>query len=117
MARFFLKRFYLAPRKISNSKQGSVLERIRQGFSCQVRLFSSLGNGPIDNKWGRFLPSCRWNGDQVPLSFVYAPSETFEEKVAKRVWIAQMEEGMTKHFEWGDVCVLGGGAPHILSIF
>ena len=40
----------------------------------------------------------RFNGDQVPLPFVCAATETYEEKGAKRVWIAQMEEGMTKRF-------------------
>ena len=78
----------------------------------------SLGNGPIDNKWGRFLPSCRWNGDQVPVPFVCAPTETYKEKGAKRVWIAQMEEGMTKRF-----CTLHvvfraeGSQPELTIIF
>ena len=76
-------------------------------FSCFLKRFNlchevqivfvlrQLCEGP---QWGRFLPSCRFNGDQVPLPFVCAATETYEEKGAKRVWIAQMEEGMTKRF-------------------
>ena len=96
----FLKRFSLCPRKKSNSKQESVLERIPfiREFHAKLRLFLCLGQGLKDVKWGRFLPSCRWNGDQVPLPFVCAATETYETKGATRVWIAQMEEGMTKRF-------------------
>ena len=96
----FLKRFNLCPRKRSNTKQGSVWDRLPfiKNFHTKFRLFLSLGNCAKDRKWGRFLPSCRFNGDQVPLPFVCAATETYEEKGAKRVWIAQMEEGMTKRF-------------------
>jgi hypothetical protein len=31
-------------------------------FHTKSRLFLSLGHGRNKNKWGRFIPSCRWNG-------------------------------------------------------
>ena len=76
----FLKRFNLCPRKKSNSKQESVLERIPfiRAFHAKFRLFLSLGYGLKDKKWGRFIPSCSWNADQVPLPFVCAANETYE---------------------------------------
>ena len=52
-----------------------------QSISRLVKISFSLGHGQKDNKWGRFLPSCRWNG---------AANETCEQKGAQRVWIAQI---------------------------
>ena len=95
----FLKRFNLTSRKRSNSKQGSVFDRIPfiREFHRKFRLFLSLGD-VLDRKWGRFLPNARFNADQVPLPFVCEQDQTYEEKGARRVWIRQMEEGMTKRF-------------------
>ena len=78
-------------------------------FHRKFRLFLSLGT-QINRKWGRFLPNARFNVDQVPLPFVCEQDQTYEEKGAKRVWIRQMEEGMTKRFCTLQLCFRPEGA-------
>ena len=77
----FLKRWKLTPRKKSNTKQGSVLDRIPfiREFHRKFRLFLSLGT-QNHRKWGRFHPNARFNVDQVPLPFVCEQDQTYEEK-------------------------------------
>ena len=57
------KKIQSRSKKESKSKQRSVLERIPfiRAFYAKFRLFLSADSGPIDKKWGRFLPFCRWN--------------------------------------------------------
>ena len=94
-----MKSLNLAPQKRTNTKKVSVFERLPfiKEFHMKLRLFLSLGT-KRDAKWGRFPPTSRFNGDQVPLPFVCEQNETYEQVGTDRVWIRQMEEGMSKRF-------------------
>ena len=80
-------------------KKVSVFERLPfiKEFHVKLRLFLSLRT-KRDAKWGSISPYSRFNGDQLPLPFVCEQNETYEQVGTDRVWIRQMEEGMSKRF-------------------
>jgi hypothetical protein len=47
-------------------------------------------------RWGRYKPSCRFSGDQVPLPFIVGNSTTAEDKGTKAVPISQPSDGLEK---------------------
>ncbi len=49
-----------------------------------------------DEKWGRWVPSCRFNVNQAPLPFVVDQDTTYEVKGSISVWIAQPSCGLDK---------------------
>eukprot|EP00112_Aurelia_sp_Birch-Aquarium-sp1_P025127 Seg821.9 transcript_id=Seg821.9/GoldUCD/mRNA.D3Y31 product="hypothetical protein" protein_id=Seg821.9/GoldUCD/D3Y31 len=50
----------------------------------------------FDKKWGRWLPTNRWNVDQVPLPFINEQATTYAYKGSKAVWVAQPSSGLDK---------------------
>ena len=63
-------------------------------------LIKSKNTNPnYDAKWGRFMPSRRFNVDQVPMPFVLDRNTTYESANvgrSDRVWVAQPGSGLDK---------------------
>jgi hypothetical protein len=93
----FSNRYNIALRKRTNIKSTSVEERIPIMRQWHARLRQRLRRGPqLSEKWGRWLPHQRWNVDQVPCALNPGKEYTYEEKGAKRIWIASRKNGDDK---------------------
>jgi hypothetical protein len=55
-------------------------------------------------KYGRYVPWCRLNVDQVPLPFVNDMETTYEERGVKRVTINQLGPSLGKRQATGQIC-------------
>ena len=58
-----------------------------------------------DDKWGRWMPSRRFNVDQVPCAFVIDQSSTYDERGSKSVWISQPGNGLDKRQCTLQICI------------
>ena len=97
----FTKRNGISKRRRTNKKQKSAIEKISviQGFHQELRkaVQSKRRHSPsFDKKWGRWLPTNRWNVDQVPLPFINEQATTYADKGSKAVWVAQPGSGLEK---------------------
>ena len=112
--RRWAKRFKVVPRKKTNKKQHSVESRLPVLKEWHSNFHQLLGSpasrtkkrktDPAEfvdaiersPKWGRFLPSERYNVDQSPLPFAVQLDKTFEDLGASEVWISQPGSGLEK---------------------
>ena len=87
------------------------------------RLVRTGANGDsYDNKWGRFLPSQRFNVDQSPMPFVVDGKKTYEiinpDDKYHKTWISQSASGLEKPQCMLQVCTrVDGKQPRIAIIF
>ena len=87
------------------------------------RLVRTGANGDsYDNKWGRFLPSQRFNVDQSPMPFVVDCKKTYEiinpDDKYQKTWIGQPASGLEKRQCTLQVCTRADGKqPRIAIIF
>lgn len=120
----FIKRYNLRMRaKQRNRKQPK--ESFREGLSkwhgtTRERLVRSGKDDTYDQKWGRFLPSQRFNVDQSPLPFAITTKRTYE-LVKKgdqyhKVWISQPGSGLEKRQCTLQVCFRPTGKQPKLAI-
>ena len=86
------------------------------------RLIRSGKDGSYDKKWGRFLPTQRYNVDQSPLPFAFNTKRTYE-MIKKgdryhKVWISQPGSGLGKRQCTLQVCFRPvGKQPKLAIIF
>ena len=97
----FTKRNGISKRRRTNKKQQTSIEKIVviQEFHRELRkaVQSKRRRSPsFDKKWGRWLPTNRWNVDQVPLPFINEQETTYADKGSRAVWVAQPSSGLDK---------------------
>ena len=108
----FSKRNFLAIRRKTNKKRSGNAEKLPliQSFHRQLRkdIQSSRrrhGLVQYDDKWGRWMPSRRFNVDHIPCAFVIDQSSTFDERGSKSVWISQPGNGLDKRQCILQICI------------
>jgi hypothetical protein len=120
----FLIRFDLRPRRATNRKEKSVMDRLPkvQRWHKRWQYFISHG-GSNHVSFGRYLPQNVLNSDQVPVRASEMSDVTYEKRGADTVRIAQ-QKGSDKRMATLQVCVsLDGSAtnrkpqPKIAIIF
>jgi transposase-like protein len=107
--RRFARRHGLTRLAVSNTKSKSVAERLPAVQQFHQRLALLISAPPpapsddddelpplIDAHWGRFLPSHRFNLDQVGLPFIGALGPTFEFIGTPKVQVKTQAEGLSK---------------------
>ena len=82
----------------------------------------AAGSEDYDAKWGRFLPSQRFNVDQSPIPFVADSKKTYEiikqGDKHQRTWVSQLASGLEKNQCTLQVCTrVDGKQPRIAVIF
>ena len=96
----FTKRNGISKRRRTNKQKSSTEKTaIIQDFHQELRkaVQSKRRRSPsFDKKWGRWLPTNRWNVDQVPLPFINEQATTYADKGSKAVWVAQPSSGLDK---------------------
>lgn len=90
--RNFARRFGMSLRRKSNSKAEPIavrLPKIKRWHARLRRRLKRVGrSGTVDPVWGRWLPRNRLAVDQVPCNLRAGGDRTYEDKGAKRVWLA-----------------------------
>ena len=101
--RRFARRHKLTRLKVSNTKSTSVEERLPLVREFHQKLALLISSPPpsqpdavLDPRWGRFLPTHRFNLDQVGLPFVGALGPTFEFIGTPKVQVKTQAEGLSK---------------------
>ncbi len=104
---------------VSNTKSKSVTERLQTVTEFHQKLALLIasprptpavdGAFPLDPRWGRFLPTHRFNLDQVGLPFVGALGPTFEFVGTPKVQVKTQAEGLSKRQATIQLCF--GPAP------
>lgn len=95
----FAARVNIVPRAKSNSKSHSVPERLPGFVRWMHALTAMLKEDRADTReqfhavWGRFPPELRANIDQMPLSFCFELSSTYEHEGATSVQIKEPGDG------------------------
>jgi hypothetical protein len=88
----YSRRFGISLRRKSNAKSEPVEVRLpklkRWHARLRRRLMARAMGRIIDEKWGRWLPRNRLSHDQVGINLREGLQHTYDEKGAKRVWIA-----------------------------
>lgn len=105
----FLKRHDLARRKRSNKKQlplAELLPLLQEWHGQLAAMISAPAPAPaldeaapapaLDEKWGRFEPERRFNGDETPLHYVADAMHTYEKSGKKQIHVGQQSEGLSK---------------------
>eukprot|EP00794_Sanderia_malayensis_P013638 gene13638-15064_t len=99
----FTQRNELSLRRKTNSKKLSGNDKlpIIQNFHRQLRQdikSKRHRDGFVDfhAKWGRWMPSRRYNVDQVPCPFIINQNQTYDEKGKAGIWISQPGNGLDK---------------------
>ena len=110
------KRYEISHRSRTNKKKDSAEEcraaiqsfhrTLRRALKTKRQRDSSA---LIDAKWGRCLPSQKYNVDQVPLPFVVNQSKTYAGKGSKQVWVSQPMSGLEKRQATLQLCIRGNG--------
>ena len=102
----FIKRYNITLRKQSNSKGQSVEQRKPGIQQWHARLRHRVRRGKqVSPKWGRWLPECRYNVDQVPFTLADGDKRTYNDVGEKRVWISGSKKGDDKREATLQLCV------------
>ena len=102
----FLRRNNLSLRVKSNSKSASLEQRLPKVKRWHARLRRRLHKGKQRSpKWGRWLPTNRFNVFQVPLTLQDANQQTYTERGSSRVWIRGSKKGDDKREATLQLCV------------
>ena len=117
----FRKRYKISLRNRTNKKQKSAgdcrstIQSFHRTLRRTLKTQRQRLHGKIttDAKWGRWLPSNRYNVDQVPLPFVVDQGKTYAETGDKQIWISQPQSGLEKRQATLQLCIRGEGEQTI----
>ena len=123
----FARRFDMRMRRSNNHKHQHVSARLPRIKRWHARLRRRLSKGSnLDPIWGRWLPKNRLSVDQVPCNLREGAKCTYDEKGARRVWLAGCKQDDGKRFctlqiiaraENGDPSLPLHGQPKVGVIF
>lgn len=115
----FKKRNKIAFRRTSNKKKCSANDgretiqlfhrNLRQAIKTKRRRSDEI----IDAKHGRWLPTNRYNVDQVPLPFVVDQEKTYEIQGSRQVWVSQPSSGLDKRQATLQLCIRAEGEQNV----
>ena len=102
----FIKRYNIGLRKQSNSK-GQSAEQRKPGIHQWHALLQHRGRRgkQLSSKWGRWLPECWYNVDQVPFTLIDGDKRTYNDVGRKRIWISGSKKGDDKRGDLAAVCL------------
>ena len=111
-------------RNRKTSKEGPRNKLMDWHMNTRERLVKSGNDITYDAKWGRFLPSQRFNVDQSPMPFAIDSKRTYhlyepgEDQNKSKVWISQPGSGLDKRQCTLQICFRPEGQqPKIAIIF
>ena len=110
-------------RNRSKSKEAFRADLMKWHSTVRERLVRmGAGSEAYDAKWGRFLPSQRFNVDQSPMPFFVDSKKTYEiikpGDMHQKTWISQPVSGLEKRQCTLQVCIRADGKqPRIAVIF
>ena len=116
----FKKRHHIARRNRTNKKKDS-----NEDSRASIQLFHHSLRGALQTKrqrdqeaeihpkWDRWLPTNRYNVDQVPLPFVLDQDKTYADKGSKQVWVSQPASGLEKRQATLQLCIRASGEQTI----
>ena len=116
----FSERNFISLRRRTNKKKIGNTEKlpIIQSFHLQLRkdVQSRKRHNysiQLDDKWGRWVPTRRYNMDQVPCPFVIDQQSTYDKKGTNSVWISQPGSGLDKRQCTLQLCISPEDEQHV----
>jgi len=110
-------------RNRKQSKEAFRNDLMKWHGTTRERLVKTGKDDQYDQKWGRFVPTQRFNVDQSPLPFAVETKRTYEiveknQSQNHKVWISQPGSGLDKRQCTLQVCFRPSGEqPHLAVIF
>ena len=98
----FKRRHNIVLRRRTNKKKDSAndgrktIQEFHRNLQKSLQTTRRRNNPSFEPKYGRWLPTNRYNIDQVPLPFVVEQEKTYDVLGTKQVWVSQPSSGLDK---------------------